>query len=142
MKIKKFVLIRSGYTLLESIVGMFILSIIILQVMNLILIMNKSNIENYHTKNISLLSNKMDEDFFLAKSVHVNHNILEIETLNNEKIIYKIENNKLKRTVNNKGNEILIYNIKSGHFINNNGIFLYMDYGVRNEKFYLGTVKI
>ena len=142
MKIKKFVLTHKGYTLLESIIGMFVLSIIILQIMNLVLVMNKSNIENYHTKNISLLINKIDEDFLLAKEIKINANKLEINTLKDEKIVYKIENNKLKRTINEMGNEILIYNIKSGYFFNKNGIFLKIDYGIKDESIYLGKVKI
>ena len=141
---RKYVFLNNkGYTLLESIIGMFMLSIISLLILTMIMTMSKNNIDNYNQRNSALIINKMEKDFFGSTKYDVSLKKLTINTKQNGTIEYKCKNDKLSRSVNDKGNETVIAGIKDCKFVKRNGVNLELIFNNGDVKeVYIGESKL
>lgn len=121
-KKKKFVMKNSGFTLMEALVSIFIMSSIIFLLLNFLLLI-KENI-NYD-KNISSYTTSIihiKEDFLESKKYKIKKGNLFLYKYNKEDVSYIFDNNRLIRKVNDKGYEIILNNVKKLKFEKENDI--------------------
>lgn len=144
MKLKSVLLNNKGYTLLECIMGMFVLSFVIIMLMFMIQVMHKNNINNYFNRNITSLVNTLESDFLSAKKADVKIGILDLEVLEENKTIsYVCSTNKLVRRVNYLGGETVISDLDSCHiFSKDDNIFVKLKYKDKVKEIYVGKAKM
>ncbi len=144
MKSKYVLLNNKGYTLLECIMGMFVLSFVIIMLMFMIQVMHKNNVNNYFNRNITSLVNTLESDFLSAKKADVKLGILDLEVLEENKTIsYVCSTDKLVRRVNYLGGETVISDLDSCHIFNkDDNIFVKLKYKDKVKEIYVGKAKM
>ncbi len=119
MKIrKKFVFNNNGFTLLEALLGLFVMAILVLLIMQATLLLNSIMYDNYNSRQTVLFSIQTNRDIFAAKDIYTTNQQLVIDKYSGDQVTYLEKNNKLIRKVNDKGHEIILNNVDKIYFEN------------------------
>ncbi len=121
-KKRKYVIKNNGFTLIEALISILIMSSIIFLLFNFLLLL-KSNI-NYDKNRSSYTTSiiHIKEDFLESKEYEIKKGNLFLNKYNNEEVSYIFDNNRLIRKVNNKGYEIMLSDVKEVSFQKENNI--------------------
>lgn len=127
---------NKGYTLIEGLVGLLIMSMIVFLILNLMNVIKFGYNDNYEDRERILFVMQSNEDFLASQEVYVQNNVVYFEYYNNITVNYKFKNNKLIRQVNNQGYEILINNLKKINFWEENNNILYQLQNFQKQEIY------
>lgn len=144
-QMKKFALTNNlGFTMLEAIVGMLVLSVIIFLLMSLILVMNKNNINNYFNRNTATINQMMATDVDASNKLEIKLGMIILKPLNQDKkVTYQCQGKKLVRRVNGLGGETLISNLDRCHVREEgSGALLILKMGTLEKEIYVQAAKV
>lgn len=121
-KRKKFVSNNQAYSLLDALMGLFVMGFILFLLVTFITVLN----DNYHTnedlKQLNLFIMQIQEDIIDSEEIKVEQNKMSMVTYLEDSITYSIDEDKLIRKVNNSGYEILLNDLEEFQFVSNQGI--------------------
>lgn len=124
---------NQGFTLLEGMTSLLVLSFLTLMWMQLLTIIVKSNELNQESIQLSLLDSRMRSDFRACKSLNTKNNALQIKLVNGDLVTYEPYEDKIIRKVNNRGYEPVL---KLGDVnLYNRGTRVYLK---KSDEHYLG----
>lgn len=132
---------NKGFTLLEGLMGMFVMSVLVMLILQMVLVLNDTMISYYNKRQDTLFIMQANRDFFKSQNTYVKDNILYFETYDKETITYEKSEDKIIRQVNNAGYEVILSNIESAKFYEeNNKFYLEVKHNNEQEKIlYIGT---
>lgn len=143
-KLKSVLLNNQAYTLLECIMGLFVLTIVVMMLMFMVQVMQKNNINNYFNRNTTSLINTLEADFLASKKATVTLGVLDLEVLEENKTIsYACSSSKLVRRVNYLGGETVISDLDACSISSKDDqIFIKVKYLGKEKEIYVGKAKI
>ncbi len=131
---KKYVLNNKGFTLLETLIGLVVFSLIIIMMLNFLNVLKFNLTNNYETKQVVLFLSKVQEDILETKKVvEVSNDKLTLKNYLNENITYVKDKNRLIRKKNNQGYEIILNELENIKFEYINNI-LYVNLKFKNSE--------
>ncbi len=113
---------NQGVTLLESLMAMFVMSILLINIMQFVTVVEMNMNNFYNQKQMANLTLMIHEDFIHTSDYQIDENKLVLETYKNQDIIYQVEDDQLIRKIDNQGHEVILINIESLSFIDQNNI--------------------
>lgn len=113
---KKYVLNNKCFTLLEALVGIFVMGVLLYLCMNFIIILNDNQDYSYAKEETTLFISQVQEDFLSSVKVNVKKEQLKFITYNKDKITYEVDKDRLVRKVEGKGYEIVLSSVSSLSF--------------------------
>lgn len=123
---------KKGFTLLEAMMGIFIMSVIALLILQVILVVSKNDLSGRNIRQLNLFTMQIQADFLSSYDVEVENEKLNFDQPDNI-VTYKMKNNKLLRQVNSKGSETALMNISKIKFEKNKDI-VKMEVRFSNDK--------
>lgn len=124
---------NAGFTLLEGMTSLLVLSFLAIMWMQLVTIIVKSNEISQESVQLSLLDSRMRSDLRACKSLDIKNNIIQIKLTNGDLVTYEPYQDKLIRKVNNRGYEPVL---KLGEIsLYNHGNRVYLK---KSDEHYLG----
>lgn len=124
---------NQGFTLLEGMTSLLVLSFLTLMWMQMMTIIVKSNELNQESIQLSLLDSRMRSDFRACKSLSTSNNSLQIKLVNGDLVTYEPYEDKIIRKVNNQGYEPVLKLGKVDLFTRGTRVYL-----KKNDEHYLG----
>lgn len=120
---------------------MFVMSVLVMLILQMVLVLNDTMISYYNKRQDTLFIMQANRDFFKSQNTYVKDNILYFETYDKETITYEKSEDKIIRQVNNAGYEVILSNIESAKFYEeNNKFYLEVKHNNEQEKIlYIGT---
>ncbi len=108
---------KSGHIIIELLLSSVIFTIIMMMVLQIIIMLkteidiNKSNMDNL------LLVNRIQDDIYMCKTI-VSIDPFGCVLYNNEKLMYKVNNGDIVRTINKKGYEVIANEVDEFKVVN------------------------
>lgn len=141
MILKNVLLSKDAFTLLEVLMGLFVVSVISLLMLQITILTSITNQDIEDERQLALFLMNISNELALSKSIDVNNQTLVIKPLDySDDIIYKYKNNKIIRTRNDKGSETVISGVKNAKFVKKNKK-IFLDITFKNNKDYMIYVR-
>lgn len=115
---------RKGFTLLEALMGMFVMSVLFLLILQMVMVLNDNMISYYNKRQDVLFVMQANRDILKAKNIKIDDNILVFETYEGDEVSYSQSGDEIVRKVNNEGYEVVLSNID------------YVNFYMANDKIY------
>lgn len=119
---KNLFVFNDGFTLLEALLSLFIMSFLLFLLINFSFTIKKSIHEGKEQKELTMLVAHMQEDLIESKKSSIFKNKLNLMKYNKEKVTYEFKNKELVRKVNGKGYEIVLQDIEGVAFYKKNNL--------------------
>lgn len=111
MIMKKFVPKRKAFTLLEALMGLFIMSILCMLLLTFMNINKYQQIDNKELEQITLFIIQVQKDLSNSKEAIVTKDMLTLINEEEQRITYQYDRKRLIRQVNKKGYQITLNNL-------------------------------
>jgi len=142
--INKNVFNNKGFTLLESLIGLFVMGVIAFLILQVTMVMGHNYDDFYQERQLILFPMQIEEDFLMADKVETSNHLLTITTHDQQVISYEFQNNKILRQVENKGGEVVLADVETCKFYQQeNNIFVEVSFLGEDKKYklFLGDKK-
>lgn len=113
---KKNVLTNKGFTLLEALMSMFVMTFLTFLILQWVNIIGTTTVNFEHQKQIIIMTNYVQNDFIGIQKYNILNNKVELIDFNNETISYELRDKKIIRQKNNKGYEVLVTGVDKINF--------------------------
>lgn len=107
---------KHGFTLYETIISLFILSVVIFLIPLIVSYFLQPHRDGLHPKEVELFFIQIGREIHNAKSAYVSNGELIVVLQNDDRASYEHYQNLIRRRVNKQGHEVLLKNIQSVHF--------------------------
>lgn len=108
-----------AFTLIDSLMALCVMSILIV-ILNQMVIVLLNYDDYYQNKELIQFVINSSNDFKESKQIDIKDKNLEFMTYNDNVVTYEYKDNKIYRKVNNKGGEIMLYDIEDIKYIDKN----------------------
>lgn len=107
--------------MIELLVALFVISCIMLLLLQFMYISKNNYFDNYYARQIDMLIIQSEDDFLETKKCMISENKLSLEKYDDSRVTYEFSNDKLIRKVNNRGFEVLLYELQNITFWKDGG---------------------
>lgn len=126
---------KLGFTLYETIISLFILSIIVFLIPLIISYFLPSYQDRLHPKEVELFFIQIGREIHNAKSAYVSNGELIVVLQNDDRASYEHYQNLIRRRVNKQGHEVLLKNIQSVRYEVDENLVTVRVYGNQQHAF-------
>lgn len=124
-----------GFTLYETIVSLFLLSVVIMIVPLILAYFKQSHPDKLQVKEVELFFMQISREIHGAKSMFINNHHLIVVLDNGDRASYEQYNDLIRRRVNLKGHEVMLQHIQTVHYEVNDTIVSIRIEGKRGEQY-------
>lgn len=124
---------NKGFTMIEILIALFVISCVMLLLLQFMYISKNNYFDNYYTRQIDMLIIQSEDDFLETKKCMISGNKLLLERYDDNRVTYEFSSDKLIRKVNNRGSEVLLYELQNITFWKD-GERIYMRGAFKNDQ--------